>query len=83
MTKQEYDERNKFTNIYWHIRNQFVMQIQMMQQFEKFTQESFDRAKNQVIVQLILKNQNAIRRFGDLYRKYNMAEHYENKPWSK
>ena len=83
MEKLEYDERMEFTNIYWHIRNQFLTRVNLMQQFEKFSQESFEIAKKQLIVQVILANAGNIKRFGDLYRKYKMSEHYENKPWSK
>jgi hypothetical protein len=69
----------EFTNIFWHIRNSFVSQIMISQQFEKLTQETFDILKNQIIVKIIHQNRHNIARFGHLYRKYNMAEHYEIK----
>lgn len=77
MTKQEYDERMEFTNIFWHIRNSFLTQITISQQFEKLTQESFDILKKQIILRIIQQNKHHIARFGHLYRKYNMQEHYE------
>jgi len=77
LSKQEYDERMEFTNIYWHIRNTFITQITIGQQFNKLTQEQFDIMKNQIILSIINNNKGAIARFGQLYRKYNMKEHYE------
>ena len=77
MTKVEYDERMEFTNIFWHIRNSFLMQIQLIDPFNRMKEDEWMRHKDNLIKRLVMQNQGMIARFGHLYRKYNMNEHYE------
>ena len=76
MNKVEYDERMEFTNIFWDIRNTFLMNIQILDPFNKLTEEQWNNKKDQLILHMITQRIEQIKRFAHLYRKYNMQEHY-------
>ncbi len=74
---EEYEERMEFTDIYHHIKDSYNMQITILSQFNQMTQEQFELKTKEIQYQIVMNFRPQIARLGELYRKYNMAQYYE------
>ena len=61
------------------IRNKFRAQAHLIDPMGQLEEEEFEKKKQRLIWDMVMHYRPMIARFGDLYRKYNMAKFYETK----